>query len=458
MLRYAGLVGLFASACSSPATVSPDANGSDQTDAPGADAPSFTRGECGMPGYDWRPASEMGAVLEDHTNGLITIAEAQVLRLALASNGLTLHRAPDYKTRLHHIRYATQDRGEPIDATAMVIVPEVDAPETLPVLLFLHGTTGLNDSCAPSANVDDAQSDNYKSSLLLSILASYGYVVVAPDYIGLKALGAPSPALHPYLVGEATAVASLDAVRAARTLATQPGTMITPGKLAVWGASQGGHAAAFTVQYASLYAPELEIAAGVYSIPPLDLAAQWRRALASLGSSTGFMVMAYTAMGPWYGQSVSSVFVPPLDQVVPAALAAECKPDTLDAITSIDQVFTPAVLDHVSTIALDDTPWSCIVAANSIPTTTTPLSPVPALVILGQNDPVVDPAIERANFQTMCARGANWSYLECAGTTHGDTFAYSIDNALDFISGRLSGNPISGACAIRPPETCRSAP
>jgi len=412
-----------------------------------------------MPGYDWLPATATGAVLEDEAHDVATVAEAQLLRLALANGGLILHRAPDYKTRLHRIRYRTQDRGHEIDATAMVVVPELDAPQTLPVLLFLHGTTGLNDSCAPSANLDDTGSDNYKASFLLSILASYGYVVVAPDYIGLKSLGDPSPELHPYLVGEATAIASLDAVRAATTLTTQLGSNVTPGKVAVWGGSQGGHAAAFTVQYAPLYAPELEIAAGVYGIPPLDLAAHWRKALASVGDTTGFIVMAYTAMAPWYQTGLSSVFVSPLDQALPQAVAAECKPNTLDQVTSIDQVFTPDVLDHVSGLGIDDTqPWSCIVAANSLPTTSTPLSTVPALIVVGENDPVVDPAIERADFTNMCARGANWSYLECAGTGHGDTFAYSIDNALDFIGGRLAGDPVTAPCTIHPAEQCRSAP
>jgi acetyl esterase/lipase len=455
-MRHVVLVGLVACS-SSGGVVEPDAG----IDASSADADASVtpaRGECGMPSYQWLPAAQVGGVLEDDPQGTVTVAGAQLLRIALASNGLTLHRAPDFATRLHHIRYQTQDRGQLIDATAMVVLPEVDTAQNLPVLLYLHGTTGLNDSCAPSANLDDSESDNYKASLLLSMFASYGYIVVAPDYIGLKSLGAPSPELHPYLVAEATAIASLDAVRAARALATQLGSNVMPGKVAVWGASQGGHAAAFTVHYAPQYAPELEIAAGVYAIPPLDLAAQWRRALTALGDSTGFIVMAYTAMARWYERALSSIFVPPLDAVLPTALAASCKPDTLDAITSIDQVFASDVLDHVSTIGLDNSPWSCIVAANSLPTASATVSDVPALVILGENDPVVDPAIERANFNAMCARGANWSYLECSGTGHGDTFAYSIDNALDFISARIAGDPLTGACTVRAAETCRNAP
>ena len=441
----------IAVACSPSHPAAPEPDAGTGRDA----AASPAHGECGMPGYDWVAAATMGDVLEDDPHATVSVTEAQLLRLALASKGLVLHRTPRYATKLHRIRYRTQDRGKPIDATAMVVVPELDAPRTMPVLLFLHGTTGLNDRCAPSANLDDTSSDNYKSSLILSLLASYGYVVVAPDYIGLKSAGAPSPALHPYLVGEATAIASLDSARATRKLTQQLAAPATPGPLAVWGGSQGGHAAAFTVAYAASYAPELEIAAGVYAMPPLDLVAHWRKALTALGETTGFVIMAYTAMAPWYGTSLSPVFVPPLDQQLPQALAAECKPDTIDGLSTIDQIFTAGTL---ATPTLGDDPWSCIVAANTLATASVPVSSVPALVVLGEVDPIVDPAIERANFQRMCAHGANWSYLECTGAGHGETFAYSMDNALDFIDGRLAGDPITGACTPRPAERCANTP
>ena len=62
----------------------------------------------------------------------------------------------------------------------------------------------MSDICAPSSSDDALQ--------LASLFASLGHLVVLPDYIGLKAFGNPSPELHPYLVGEATAIASLDAV------------------------------------------------------------------------------------------------------------------------------------------------------------------------------------------------------------------------------------------------------
>ena len=54
-----------------------------------------------------------------------------------------------------------------------------------------HGTSGFNDACAPSNDKD--------TRTLLGALAALGYVMVAPDSIGLRAFGATG--FPPYLVG-----------------------------------------------------------------------------------------------------------------------------------------------------------------------------------------------------------------------------------------------------------------
>ena len=68
-------------------------------------------------------------------------------------------------------------------------------------------------------------------------MLAHGYVVVATDYEGLGV-----PGVHPYLVGISEAHAVLDSVRAARELPAAQATH----RFAVWGHSQGGHAALFT--------------------------------------------------------------------------------------------------------------------------------------------------------------------------------------------------------------------
>ena len=145
-----------------------------------------------------------------------------------------------YDVRVFRIRYTTQDRGKATEATGFVALPKV--PEELSelrvdLLIYLHGTAGFSDGCAPSASILDP--------IAGAALASFGHVVVAPDYLGMNGNGPPSTQLHPYVIAEPTAIASLDAARAARELLVavdQPGLLARPDVL-VLGGSQGGHAA-----------------------------------------------------------------------------------------------------------------------------------------------------------------------------------------------------------------------
>ena len=126
-----------------------------------------------------------------------------------------------------------------------------------PILSVAHGTTGIADQCAPS---HDPASD-------LAAQARYvnaGYLVAVTDYEGLG-----TPGRHPYLVGESEGRSVLDAAKAARQL---PGAEAGD-QLAIWGHSQGGHAALWAAQLAARWAPELELIGTVAAGVPADLTA-----------------------------------------------------------------------------------------------------------------------------------------------------------------------------------------
>ena len=85
-----------------------------------------------------------------------------------------------------------------------------------------------------------------------------GFVVTATDYSGLG-----TPGVERYLIGADEARDVLNSVRAARALtATGAGT-----RVAVYGHSQGGHAALWTGDVAPTYAPEFQIV-GVAAAAP----------------------------------------------------------------------------------------------------------------------------------------------------------------------------------------------
>ena len=174
--------------------------------------------------------------------------------------------------------WTTDDRGAPMAVTGLVIAPPGPAPR-MPrnVIAWTHGTWGVSQQCAPSLSPRF-----YQQTPALDAVAN-GDVIVAPDYPGL---GSSGP--HPYLVGPITARSVLDAVRAAQAI---PGAG-AGNKFAVWGESQGGHAALWTGQIAASYAPELRLVGVAAAAPPTDLAANFDQA--SNANAKAFLT-GYTA-------------------------------------------------------------------------------------------------------------------------------------------------------------------
>jgi pimeloyl-ACP methyl ester carboxylesterase len=138
------------------------------------------------------------------------------------------------------MRYWTRsDKGAEIEVTGMVVAPREAMPAApRKVLAWTHGTWGVVEKCAPLLGANF-----FTATPSLGEAIRRGYTVVAPDYPGL---GSAMP--HPYLGGISTANSVLDAVRAARAI---PGAA-TGSSFAVWGESQGGHAALWTGQRAQL--------------------------------------------------------------------------------------------------------------------------------------------------------------------------------------------------------------
>ena len=77
------------------------------------------------------------------------------------------------------------------------------------------------------------------------------------------------PVPHPYLVGESEGRAVLDSIRAARALL---GDAVS-NTAAIYGHSQGGHAAVWADLLAPTYAPDLNVAGVAAMAPPTDLGA-----------------------------------------------------------------------------------------------------------------------------------------------------------------------------------------
>ena len=136
-----------------------------------------------------------------------------------------------YTVAVYKITYTTTFKNSSITASGLICIPK--SAGTYPILSFQNGTNTKNTN-APSLN--------YNNNLfsLIEGVASMGYIVVIPDYIGF---GASSNILHPYHHRESNNSAVIDMIKAAEEFLTEkPAGVTGNGKLFLLGYSQGGWA------------------------------------------------------------------------------------------------------------------------------------------------------------------------------------------------------------------------
>jgi dienelactone hydrolase len=360
-------------------------------------------------------------------------------------------------------RYTTQDRGKPVEATGILGIPLCqDDLAYRPVIVWLHGTTGFMDKCAPSASAFDGPAQT-------TVISSQGYVSVAPDYIGMLGFGEPSPegSIHAYLVGEAAAVGAWDAVRAALAfLAGDPELPDgDPDSISLWGASQGGHAAFFTQLYQPYYAPEFTVRLVVAGVPAVSVLGEAKAALTTYGEGSQALAAALVAMAAWYGamDRLGEVFTNQaptfLVENLPGAMAVGCEAaKTFDAVEELADAYVPTFIDKASQGLFEQlAPWGCFLAENSVPTASIqPLKDVPFLTTFGENDQLVNTAVELDAVQALCAQGYRIEQVLCAGAGHAQGGVQPLPYMFDWTRDRLEGKswPESAICAKPVPQDC----
>ncbi len=137
-----------------------------------------------------------------------------------------------FGVRLHQLIYRTNDaHGRPTTASGLLVLPINDA-RRLRTVSFAHGTSVYRGD-APSVAVGDT----FLTGPAITF-ASAGFAAVAPDYLGLGAGTGP----HPWMDVPTETSASLDLLRAARTVAARQGIHLDR-EVYVSGFSQGASAA-----------------------------------------------------------------------------------------------------------------------------------------------------------------------------------------------------------------------
>ena len=324
------------------------------------------------------------------------------------------------------VRYRSTDgRGRRIEVTGWVFVPP-GGNGVAPIIGWAHGSWGVAGKCA----IADLPGLVAATPALTDMLAR-GHVVAATDYVGFGAGN-----VHPYLVGESAGRSVIDIVRAARQLGG------AGDRFAVWGESQGGHAALWTGRIAQRYAPELTLVGVAAAAPPTDLVAN----LTSGGDpSVRAFLTAYTA------DSWSRYFGAPLAKLGRPATAGLIRRLAQNNCIELDA--KPRLGTALGVLALRRDlrgvdlgriePWAQLARSNSVASTR---FAVPLLIAQNPADKIVAPAVTRTFARATCRAGTRVRWVDIVGQGHATSARDSAKVTLDWIDARFAEAPAPNDC------------
>jgi pimeloyl-ACP methyl ester carboxylesterase len=323
---------------------------------------------------------------------------------------------------------STGFNGQPIEVSGAIYWNPGPAPAGgRNVIAWAHPTSGVVQACAPSLMPDNAG----MIWGLADILAK-GYVVVATDYPGLG-----TPGIHPYLIGISEARAVLDSVRAARNL---PHTGAT-NRFAVWGHSQGGHAALHTGELAASYAPELKLVGVAAAAPATYLAELFG---ADKETATGKELTAMTIY------SWSKLYNTPATALVEPGAMGPFEKMAHDCIESVAEfkAITDAEkpLQTEKFLKADPTetePWRGIMLRN---TPGQAPAGAPVFIAQGTADTTVHPEITKKFGEALCKQGTRVDFIWLKGVSHTFAAKNSVGQALAWMGERFRGAPAPSSC------------
>ncbi|GAB3604229.1 hypothetical protein GCM10027411_23050 [Microbacterium aureliae] len=305
---------------------------------------------------------------------------------------------------VRRILYTTIDaRSAPAVGSALVIIPDGVSWQPRDVILWNHGTTGVARGCAPSLR--EASATKWAIPALDEAIAR-GWVVVAPDYSGQGA-----PGVFPYLIGEGEAQSALDAVLAADEAF---GVWLTD-RVAVWGHSQGGHAALWTAQLAREYTPDLTVV-GTAALAPVADPLAVARELAAPDPSPLLTVLISWVLVPYadtYPDVVLEDYVAAGARSIVREMTARC-PSEPGVVVS---VLAALGVSEDRPLYVGDLTGGALGARLAQNAATGPFEQ-PLLVAWGTADEVIPPALQQGFVDRACADGAQVRWAIYGGTDH----------------------------------------
>ncbi len=254
----------------------------------------------------------------------------------------------NYTVKAYRLEYWTVDAyGEPALVSGAFIFPETN--NTLPLLSIQHGTETHRQKVA---SVHPLQSMEGVAGLLL---ASDGYAVSIPDYLGYGI----SSGIHPYHHAETSAATVIDMIRAVQAFCSQEN--IRTDKLFLAGYSQGGYVTmAAQREIEKNFSNEFDLTAVAAMAGAYDLKGTAFSILEDNEYPTplylAFILTAYNQIYQW--NALDDIFLPPYNQKVlnyfdgsqnMSAITADL-PSQLDSL--FQNVFINSVLEETNSRAI----------------------------------------------------------------------------------------------------------
>jgi pimeloyl-ACP methyl ester carboxylesterase len=225
-----------------------------------------------------------------------------------------------------------------IMASGMLAVPRNTVCH-FPMAAYEHGTESAK-SEAPSYLTG-------QEPVIGMVLASLGYIVSEPDYLGLG----DGPGLSPYQHAQTEATASIDMLRSAREFCDSAG-IHRNGQLFLMGYSQGGHACMATHRaIQDQLHGEFVVTAAVPMSGAYDMSGVMINTMLSDTpySQPGYLANLVISLNPIYHfyDSIQQAFIPPYDTTLPPLLdGTHGINDLNNAMPSVaKRAFTAAELD-----------------------------------------------------------------------------------------------------------------
>lgn len=240
------------------------------------------------------------------TFGRLPIWIRRFLNDAIQNYNIGFTLTPKYDVAVIKLVYETIDKnGDPATASGALVIPQ-DGDNTLPLLSYHHGTEPKRSQVASVSPLFVFESLIYASS---------GFLTCTPDYLGLG----ESQEVHPYLIADLSASATIDMLRATRAYCCEQGIALNE-KLFLSGYSEGGFVTLATHETLETdYSDEFSVTASTPMAGPYDLMETARILLTQPEyphpSYFGYIITAYSDVYGW--DRFDEIFQAPYADLIP---------------------------------------------------------------------------------------------------------------------------------------------